>query len=131
MSDRSVEVQTAVRLVMTNDTTLMTTLGVLQVYDTVPSEAPFPYIRVSDFNVVPQPVKGESWFEYFMTIHVWSQDDSTEEVRNILSRIYELFHRQEITMSGNDVVSYMLNSMIIEDPDSVTYHGVIRLRITD
>ena len=129
--DRAVEVQTAVRLLMTTDSTLMTTLGVDDVYDVVPSDASFPYIRVSDMNIVAQAIKVEDWFDYFITLHIWSQNDGTAETRNILSRLYELFHRQEITVAGTNLSSYVLNSLVTGDPDGVTHHGIIRLRLVD
>jgi len=132
MSDRSDEVQKALRTLLKNDLSLKNTYGITDVYDTVPSSATFPYIRVSDITVTPQEIKQEDWFDYFVNLHVWIQDDGTIKMKKILGRLYLLLHRKSLSLdSGYNPSTYVLFNQLIEDPDGITRHGICRVKITD
>ena len=132
MGDRSLEVQKAVKALIAADATIMTTYGVTGIYDIPTPDAAFPYLRISEINVTPQEIKVEDWFEYFMNIHVWDLSDGTIRTRNIVSAIHDLFHRNTLTLdSGYQPSTYVLNSQVLIDPDNVTQHGVIRIRVVD
>lgn len=132
MTDRADQIQKAVRDIIIADATIMTTHGVNEVYDIPSPSAPYPYIRVSDIDVIPQAVKGEDWFDYFINIHVWDQDDGTIRTRQILGRLYDLFHRQTLSLPASCTpATYVELSQVLLDPDRVTHHGIIRIRVSD
>ena len=129
MSSAHAALQTAIFSALAADPALAAIAGPPRIYDDVPQDAAFPYLSFGasidrDWSTSTEP--GE---EHLFTLHVWSRARGRREVFAILAALRAALHDRALALTGFRLVN--LREEFAEarpDPDSDTYHGVLRLR---
>ena len=128
MSDHSLELQKTIYDTLSGDSTLTSTYGA-NVYDYVPDNSSFPYIKVGEETSVDNGTKTLQGNEHTLVIHTFSQYRGSKEVKNIMSRIYALLHESSLSVSGASLVNLRFEfSDVIKENDGLTTHGLQRFR---
>lgn len=110
------------------------------VYDDVPDLPPgdpaanFPYVVMA--NDISEPLDTDSWVGETVTIelNIWSRYNGSKEAKTIQAEIYDLLHRQPLTLAGVDVVDCLHTYSGIREIGSGNYvHGISRytLKLTE
>lgn len=110
---------------------LSTALAPIAVYDDAPTTATFPYITLGEQTSTGAGDKTTSAEDLSVTIHAWSRKAGRKEVKDLLSRVHDALHDQELAVPGFDPVRlrYEFSNDFLEAETS-TKHGVIRLAAT-
>ena len=128
MSDHSLELQKTIFDTLSGDSTLTSTYGA-NVYDYVPDNSSFPYIKVGEETSVDNGTKTLQGNEHTLVIHTFSQYRGSKEVKNIMSRIYALLHESSLSVSGASLVNLRFEfSDVIKENDGLTTHGLQRFK---
>lgn len=128
MSDHSIELQKTIFDTLSGDSTITSTYGA-NVYDYVPDNSSFPYIKVGEETSVDNGTKTLQGNEHTLVIHTFSQYRGSKEVKNIMSRIYALLHESSLSVSGASLVNLRFEfSDVIKENDGLTTHGLQRFR---
>lgn len=112
---------------------IFSALSALQVsvYDDVPQGASFPYVVIGEDDSIPFDTDDSTGFDTELTIHIWSRYSGMKEVKDIMSGIYSILNRLELSVSGAHVVDCIFQYQdVLLDPDGITRHGIIRFRLT-
>jgi hypothetical protein len=86
--------------------TAKVSLGIVGTYDTAPqaadggNPAAFPYIVMGENFATQLDTQTKNGFTFNTRIHTYSRTGSMKECKNIQSGIYELLHRQPLTVTG-------------------------------
>lgn len=100
------------------------------VYDHVTQDAAFPYAVIGEDVVSPWDTDTSTGYDAVVTIHVWSRYRGKKEAKDLQKKIYDLLHRQQITIAGLHLVELVLErAEVVQDPDGLTYHGVQDFRL--
>lgn len=135
-------VQIAAYNLMKNDSILASKIHE-RIYDSVPSEAMMPYVRISDITESPQNTLNSKIRDLTLTLNVWSDYGGNQEIFDImgdLNRIFDCNHTALNTMmatlhAGDDTVlnSYTAFYSAYEYSQTLEQgkfmHGVLRYRI--
>lgn len=128
MSDNSLELQKTIFNTINNDSIITSTLGA-DVYDFVPDNSSFPYIKIGEETSVDNGTKTLQGSEHTLVIHIFSQYRGSKEVKNIMARIYALLHESNLSVSGASLVNLRFEfSDVIKENDGLTMHGLQRYR---
>ena len=128
MSDHSLELQKIIYDTLSGDSTITTTYGA-NVYDYIPDNSAFPYVKVGEETSVDNGTKTLQGNEHTLVIHTFSQYRGSKEVKNIMSRIYALLHESSLSVSGANLVNLRFEfSDVIKENDGLTTHGLQRFR---
>ena len=127
MSDHSLELQKSIFNRLDGDSTLQNL--VTDVYDFVPENTAFPYVKVGEETSLDNGTKTLQGNEHTLVIHTFSQYRGSKEVKNIMSRIYALLHESSLSVSGASLVNLRFEfSDVIKENDGLTTHGLQRFR---
>jgi len=128
-------IQTAIHAALTADAALMALVA--GVHDEVPqpadsgSDDQFPYVVIGDDTHIPFDTDNSVGADTTITIHVWSRYSGRKQVKEIQGAIYDVLHRQTISVAGFSLVGIdWLQSQSFLDSDGLTRHGVQTFRIT-
>lgn len=106
------------------------------IYDNPPqqddpaSNAPFPFVTISESTLQPWDTDTEIGTEATVTIHVWSRASYALEAKQIQGAVYRVLHRDTIAVNGYTVIGIdLVNQTVERDPDGITRHGVQDFRI--
>ena len=128
MSDHSLELQKSIFDVINNDSTITSTYGA-NVYDFVPDNSAFPYVKIGEETSVDNGAKTLQGNEHTLVIHIFSQYRGSKEVKNIMARIYALLHESNLSVTGASLVNLRFEfSDVIKENDGLTMHGLQRFR---
>jgi hypothetical protein len=128
MSEHSLQLQKVIFDTINNDSTITSTLGA-DVYDFVPDNSAFPYVKVGEETSVDNGTKTLQGNEHTLVIHTFSQYRGSKEVKNIMARIYTLLHESSLSVSGASLVNLRFEfSDVIKENDGLTMHGLQRFR---
>jgi hypothetical protein len=99
------------------------------VFDAVPKDQEFPYVSLGEDTVTDWSTKTEAGESITHTLHVWSRYEGKKEAKEIMSLILEAL-AQPLLLEGGFFVEVSRVEMmnVLEDPDLITRHGVMRLR---
>lgn len=99
------------------------------VYD-VDDEAECPYITIGEDDTVPWNTKDIDGEETTSTFHVWSEYPGKKEAKEILSLMLESLTSAPLSLESGFFVSFsgMESIQVLDDPDGVTKHGIMRVR---
>lgn len=127
MSQHSFKLQKAVYDALVGDSALS---GMITgVYDDVPEGTGFPYVVIGDDTAINIGSKTVDALEHTLTLHVWSQYRGRKEVKEIMSRVYEVLHDYSLTMTNSVLVNLRQEfETTLVDGDGITRHGVMRFR---
>ena len=127
MSDHSLELQKSIFNALDGDSTLQNL--VTDVYDFVPENTAFPYVKVGEETSIDNGTKTLQGNEHTLVIHTFSRYRGSKEVKEIMSRIYALLHESSLSVSGASLVNLRFEfSDVIKENDGVTSHGLQRFR---
>jgi hypothetical protein len=125
MSDHSLGLQKTVFDALDGDSTLQSL--VTDVFDFVPENTAFPYVKIGEETAVDNGTKtlqGNT-----LVIHTFSRYRGSKETKEIMSRIYALLHESSLTITGASLVNLRFEfSDIIKENDGLTTHGLQRFR---
>jgi|TARA_S200002703_G_C3664964_1_gene204171 hypothetical protein len=127
MSDHSLGLQKTVFDALDGDGTLQSL--VTDVFDFVPENTAFPYVKIGEETAVDNGTKTLQGNEHTLVIHTFSRYRGSKEAKEIMSRIYALLHESSLTVSGASLVNLRFEfSDIIKENDGLTTHGLQRFR---
>jgi hypothetical protein len=127
MSDHSLELQKSIFNALDGDSTLQNL--VTDVYDFVPENTAFPYVKVGEETSIDNGTKTLQGNEHTLVIHTFSRYRGSKEVKEIMSRIYTLLHESSLSVTGASLVNLRFEfSDVIKENDGFTSHGLQRFR---
>ena len=127
MSDHSLELQKSIFNALDGDSTLQNL--VTDVYDFVPENTAFPYVKVGEETSLDNGTKTLQGNEQTLVIHTFSRYRGSKEVKEIMSRIYALLHESSLSVTGASLVNLRFEfSDVIKENDGFTSHGLQRFR---
>lgn len=123
MSHVNVELQTFIFTLLNTDASLLS-LGVTGVYDKVPDNQEYPYIRFESIDASDWDNHSSTGFAGSMTIKAFDRSDSSLVTKQIQSRIYELLHDGALDLPSFKKINFRctLTNDTIEN-DSRTRNG--------
>jgi len=129
MSDHSFELQKTIFTTLNGDSTITSTFSAT-VHDHVPQGTSFPYIVIGEETMTDESsAKTLDFNNFTLTIHIFSRNRGRKEAKQIMARIYELLHNQNLSVTGaNHINTRFEFSDVIKENDGLTYHGVQRFR---
>ena len=129
MSDHSFELQKTIFTTLNGDNTITSTFSAT-VHDHVPQGTSFPYIVIGEGTMTDESsAKTLDFNNFTLTIHIFSRNRGRKEAKQIMARIYELLHNQNLSVTGaNHINTRFEFSDVIKENDGLTYHGVQRFR---
>jgi|TARA_Y100000015_G_scaffold11391_1_gene10884 hypothetical protein len=129
MSDHSFELQKTIFTTLNSDNTITSTYSAT-VHDHVPQGTSFPYIVIGEETMTDESsTKTLDFNNFTLTIHIFSRNRGRKEAKQIMARIYELLHNQNLSVTGADHINTRFEfSDVIKENDGLTYHGVQRFR---
>jgi hypothetical protein len=99
------------------------------VYDYVPKGANYPRITLGEDTVNDWSTKLEFGEDITHTLHVWSQHKGKKEVKEIMNLILQSLTIPLSLDDGFFIEFSKIDFMeVLDDPDGLTKHGIIRLR---
>lgn len=114
---------------LSGDATLMALVG--GIYDYVPENSAFPYVFLSEINALDWSTKTTRGFEIKANIEVLARERGSKKCLEIMSRIYELLHDQNLTVTGYTLVNMRVESNeLTREKDGLTYSGTLKIRAT-
>jgi hypothetical protein len=134
------DVQTGVYAALTGTSALTALLasGAGSVLDHVPTGTVFPYVVLAQAQSVPMDTQGVSGNEVTLTIDTYSRAAGMDELRHIMSQIYDALHNAAFTVPNQVLVQCRcVGSETALEPDgmgryaqnAMVRHGVQRFRI--
>jgi|TARA_R110001592_G_scaffold58288_1_gene176724 hypothetical protein len=127
MSDHSLELQKSIFNRLDGDSTLQNLIT--DVYDFVPENTAFPYVKVGEETSLDNGTKTLQGNEHTLVIHTFSRYRGSKEVKEIMSRIYALLHESSLSVTGASLVNLRFEfSDVIKENDGFTSHGLQRFR---
>ena len=131
MGFHSFDLQSAIFSLLSGDSTLDGLIGNNKVFDNVPQDTAYPYVRIGLESTSDVGTKTLDGNVHRVDIEVWSQYRGQKEIKEIMERLYLLFNNSTISVSGaNSVMSYVVNTATIVEADNLTRHGIITVDFT-
>lgn len=135
-ADPSLELQKAVRTLLTGDSELATLMGgTVKFLDHVPEREDQPYIvyRESSTQEWDTSVAGSaSGFgkQHTVSLNVWSDYEGVKQTRLILRRVYDLLQNNtSLALVGHSLVNMLfMFDDVVQEPDAQVYHGISQYR---
>lgn len=125
MSQNSIwDVQSALFAQLTSNNNLIALLvdGANSVYDHVLSGAAFPYIVFGESNA--REIEGGA-FEVTITIHSYSKSSGMNEVKQIMTAIYDCLHDAEFNIPNHNLIMCLMEASNARlEADGKTHYGV-------
>ena len=101
-----------------------------RVYDHVPQDVTFPYVRIGESNAQPDDADLVDGTDELLTIHIWSRYRGQKEIKQIMDAIHTVLHHQDLTVTGRTHAhTSVAGVQSFLDPDGLTQHGVMQIRI--
>ena len=74
------------------------------VFDDVPTNTAYPYIRIGEETVSDNSSKDKDIFDHTYD-HIWSQYRGNRDIKEIMKQIHDLLHDSSLTVSGASMVN--------------------------
>ena len=129
MTDFAVNLQTTVYNALLASNTLTTKLGGNNIYDFVPENTAFPYVKIGDQTMVDDGTKTKKGTDFTLMIHTFSRYRGSKEIKEIMSLVYDVLHESSLSVSGAMNNMRFEFSDIIKENDGLTTHGMQRFRV--
>ena len=129
MTDFAVTLQTTVYNALLASNPLTTKLGGNNIYDFVPENTAFPYVKIGDQTMVDDGTKTKNGTDFTIMIHTFSRYRGSKEIKEIMSLVYDVLHESSLSVSGAMNNMRFEFSDIIKENDGLTTHGVQRFRV--
>ncbi len=100
-----------------------------RVYDNVPQQTAYPYIRVEAGAQSYFGTKSFDGGEHTLSVHCWSEYHGMKEIGEIMSAVHDALHKASMMVTGHTLVTMHVEFQdAFVEADGVTRHGVQRLR---
>ena len=129
MTDFAVTLQTTVYNALLANNPLTTKLGGNNIYDFVPENTAFPYVKIGDQTMVDDGTKTKKGTDFTLMIHTFSRYRGSKEIKEIMSLVYDVLHESSLSVSGAMNNMRFEFSDIIKENDGLTTHGMQRFRV--
>lgn len=111
---------------LSGDATLMTLVG-NRISDYIADGTPYPYIRIGSLDSNDRGSDTTDGWLHAITVHVWHQTQSRKAALEIQARIDTLLHNAAFSFGSFTNLTMRRDfSTVLEEPDTVTYHGIQR-----
>lgn len=107
-----------------------------RIYDAPPQTVVFPWLEMGDRQLIPDDTSTESGasdagIEDNIDLHIWSRYSGKKEVLQIVDTLHTLLHGVSLTIAGRaSALAWVQPSpRIMQDPDGLTYHGIVPVMI--
>lgn len=99
------------------------------VLDEVKQSQNYPFLTIGEETAIDYSTKDVVGGEYTVNIDVWSQYKGSKETKQIMDKVHDLLHNNNLSVTGFNLINLRFEfSDILRDPDGVTRHGVMRFR---
>ncbi len=130
MGYHSFDLQTIIYTTLNGDSTLDGLVGNNKIFDNVPQNTAYPYVVINNESAVNRGTQTLDGNQYTIDLEVWSQYRGKKEIKEIMERIYNLFHNATYSVSGASMVlSQIRNVITLVENDGITRHGVLTLDV--
>ena len=129
MTNFAVTLQTTVYNALLASNPLTTKLGGNNIYDFVPENTAFPYVKIGDQTMVDDGTKTKKGTDFTLMIHTFSRYRGSKEIKEIMSLVYDVLHESSLSVSGAMNNMRFEFSDIIKENDGLTTHGMQRFRV--
>ena len=129
-NDPTLPLQTAVFARLSADGSLSSKVS--GVFDYVPEDASYPYVRIGDTLSVPDNAHGRFGRNFTMTIHTWTRSRGISESAEIARDIIRILDHQQnsLQIEGHNCVMIKWEfHHDLKDPDPEIRHRIDRFRI--
>lgn len=129
MTSASWALQKSIYQALSGDAGVTANLGEGRIFDDPPQRSTMPYVTFGQTTIRDWSTGSEPGDEHVVTLHVWSRTDGRREVHDIMHAVRDALHDRDLSLEAHRLVS--LRHVLSEarrDPDSDTYHGIVRLR---
>lgn len=121
---------------LSTDVALTALIGSNKIFDHVPQAQPFPFIKIGEAEYNPSNGVRAKIYRGQLQIDVWTRaadrgragnHDVLNEIRRILDG-----NRSHATIEAAGYCTLVFDetfSTVLEEPDTVTYHGIIRFNV--
>jgi hypothetical protein len=90
----------------------------------------FPYVVIGDSIETPDDSHTRFGSVDTITLHVWSRHQGDKEIKEIMGRMWQMLHHQPWAIPNySRVMSRIELTESLRDPDGITRHGVMRVRV--
>lgn len=129
MAHPSAELQTSVYQTLTADPGLLSLLGGPKIFDHIPEEAVYPYLTLGRTTVIDWSTGTEDGSEHLLTLHVWAKGGGKQATYQIMDQVSTRLHDQHLPLDKHRLVNLQLQFAEARlEPESTTYHGILRFR---
>lgn len=111
---------------LTNDSELMALVN--NIYDYLPKDKAMPYLVIGDISSKDFSTKTTTGQRSLIRINILSNKRGKEECQQIIEKVYDTLHHQEIMISGFNVINMEIISTKITF-NNLVYQGDIELEI--
>lgn len=95
-----------------------------------PKKEDYPHVQIGDWLSLPDDVQCADGSEEFLTLHVWSRQRGQTEIKTIIGAIDAALDGVALLVAGLASCHCQIDrARIVEDPDGLTLHGLVTLRI--
>lgn len=100
-----------------------------RVYDSVPSNAVKPYLRLDPPQVLPDKAECVAGAEVFYTIHGWSVGPASVEIKRLGAAVLSAVDEHDLVVEGHRILFIEIEQLrYLDDPDGITKHFVAVFR---
>lgn len=104
--------------------------GAAGILDTVPANTPLPYLLIGETAGAPFDMMNGSGFSATLALHAYSQSGGMQEVKTIMSAVYDALHLAAFDVPGRTLLlCSCAGAEAALDADGVTRHGVQHFEI--
>ena len=129
MAHSSAELQVTIVKALSADPAVIGLLGGPKIFDHVPERAKFPYVTLGRTTVMDWSTGTEDGDEHILTLHVWARGGSKAETYEIMDKVSTKLQDTPLTLDSHRLVNFQLQfAEARQEPDSPTYHGILRFR---
>lgn len=127
MSDGSFELQGAIYSLLNGLSPALASGGV---HAPAPQNTPLPYVEIGESDAVDADVQCRAGLEETVTIHVWTKAGGYAAAKQIMSRIRDALHAQNLTVSGrSSAFAIVRSTRAFTDDDEQSVHGVVTVSV--
>ena len=134
MTDRSIELFTAIFTALSGDATLTGLLGGPAIYNGVKDGTPPPYVDIGDDTAIDDSGINVDAQEHTITLHTWTQQPiGGQSAKNlcmsIMVEVRNVLHEARLLLNNGALCNMRQEFReTLRDPDGVSWHGVQRFR---
>lgn len=114
---------------LAGDSQITQLLGGAHVFANTPKDATYPFVTLGESVASDWVELADVDPQHVVTLHVWSRAGGTGETRAIIGAVRDALSDTPLQLADNSNISLRHEfSEARHDPESETYHGIIRYR---